>query len=158
MESSQEYIIPTRIRGKISHKLSWPLGAELITQSLRGAPQLSRIVVGFRNENGWHPIRSGRYPFLRAMHISGLSRPINSDPETLPLFSEWEIVVRPVPRSLRHKVRKYCIETALPSILHWLSRRADNQLDGSEMLTFFYDEHADRFSEQAESRAEPARR
>jgi hypothetical protein len=42
-----EQIIPTAIRSKIPHTLSYPVGAKIISEALVGVPQFSDLTVEF---------------------------------------------------------------------------------------------------------------
>jgi hypothetical protein len=36
----------------------------------------------------------------------------------------WEIIVQPVPRLIRNRIKQYILNSALPQILRWLAERA----------------------------------
>jgi hypothetical protein len=53
---------------------------------------------------------------------------------------------------------KYILGTALPQVGIWLSERAGLSQQGNDMLTFFYDEKAEKFESRSLTRLEPLRR
>lgn len=57
-----------------------------------------------------------------------------------PSQSRWEIAVQPVSRVLRHSIKQYILDSALPQMSHWLVERAQLLQRGSDLLAFFYDE------------------
>jgi hypothetical protein len=80
-----------------------------------------------------------------------------SDSAGVPLFNEWEVSVYPVPRVHRHSIQQYIIDTALPKINEWLRERAELQLPGEHILTFFFDERKDEFTPESDLQPHPQR-
>ena len=156
VEDTQSIIIPTRSKAKISHELSYPIGAERISVALASVAQLPALVLHFRGD--WYDrLRFGRYPYLRVVY-SRIPKPINPESASgIPLFNEWEIIVKPVRRSSRHKIQQHMLTAALPQVEEWLRQRADLMQPGNDILTFFYDEDSDIFSEERETRLQPIR-
>jgi hypothetical protein len=147
MEEIQQFVIPTQSKSKISHLLSYPIGAEAISAALASTVQLSRINLHFYS--GFDlGLRRGHYEFLRVEYLRG-GRPASDWPvSTLynrPPQELWEVVVQPVPRPSRNRIRQFILEKALPSIEGWLNERSDLERDGSDILAFFYDETDDEF-------------
>jgi len=157
MQDVQPYIIPTLSRAKISHHLSYPIGAAAISSALASTTQLAELKLHFYFWSDlW--LRSGHYEFLRVEYLNNAQPakewPI-SDLHQRPAQYRWEIVVQPVPRVNRHRVNKYVLESALPEIRSWLSERAGLSHRGSDLLTFFYDEKAEKFESRPLTRLEP---
>ena len=159
MELEQQFVIPTASRVKISHKLSYPVGTESISTALSSIPQLTRIRLHFYS--GFDiQLRSGHYEFL---HVEYLNRihPLQEWPiATLykrPLQGRWEIVVQPVPRRVRHFVKKYIADSALTQIAQWLVERSELTQRGGDILAFFYDEKSEGFVVRHLKRFEPLR-
>ncbi len=73
------------------------------------------------------------------------------------LSNRWEIIVQPVPRSVRHRIKQYILGSALPQIADWLSDRSQLAQQGSDMLTFFYDEKTEEFTARPLTSLEPLR-
>lgn len=159
METNEQFIIPTASKAKISHKLSYPVGAELISIALASVPQLAGIRLHFYSGID-HRLRWGHYEFLRVEYRNN-ERPLEEYP-ILSLYGRpaqyrWEIVVQPVPRTLRHRVREYIQESALPGMDEWLMQRKALAQRGGDILAFFYDEEADDLVVRHLTRLEPLR-
>jgi hypothetical protein len=115
MEEMKAAIIPTRSKAKISHALSFPIGAERVSVALASAVQFPQLVLDFRSDY-FNTVRSGRYPFLRVMNSCAekpIARPFSSG---VPTLSEWSIAVWPVLRVFRHRVQRYILDSALTQI------------------------------------------
>jgi len=160
VEDVQPYTIPTLSKAKISHHLSYPIGAAAISVALASAPQLAELKLHFYSWSDlW--LKSGHYEFLRVEYLNNAT-PAEEYPiwrlHQRPPQYRWEIVVQPVPRVIRHAIKQYILESALSEIASWLSDRTDLDQQGSDMLTFFYDEKAGEFQIRRLTRLEPLRR
>jgi hypothetical protein len=158
MAEVKPVIIPTRTRQKIPHDSCYPIGAEKTSHALAGASQFGDLVLHFRHDYGRkHDAR--QYRFLQAGYSSLYKEwtPHFPDRNGLPLFSEWQVEVFPVPRFLRHRVQQDILNNALAEIRMWLDKRISTCLTGSETLTFFYDEDTEEFASKADSRLQPDR-
>ena len=159
VEKLEPYIIPTLSRAKISHHLSYPVGAAAVSMALSSIAQLPELKLHFYF---WSDLalRRGRYEFLRAEYLNNATPaeewPIGHLYKRPPQY-RWEIVVQPVPRVSRNRINKYILESALPCVGSWLSERTGLSQQGSDMLTFFYDEKAEEFESRPLTRLEPLR-
>jgi hypothetical protein len=156
MEEVKTIIIPTGSKDKISHELSFPIGAERISIALASTTQLPQLVLHFRR-NYFNGARYGHYEFLRVRYDGGK---LPNDPaysSRIPLFNKWEIIVGPVPRVLRHHIHQYILDSALPQIKQWLDQRVNLVHPGSESLCFFFDEKKDEFVREEDARPQPMR-
>ena len=117
MEDVKPIIIPTRFKAKISHELSFPIGAEKISKALSGLPQILDLVLHFKSDRR-HNTRLHSYACIRAAQRSRYAELGNKfqDPTGLPLFNEWQIEVFPVPRVHRHRIQQQIIACALPEM------------------------------------------
>jgi hypothetical protein len=157
MEDVKTVIIPTRTKAKVSHELSFPIGAERISMALASVMQLPQLVLHFRSDR-WNQVRFGHYPFLSVTYSGKewTNNPVDSS--GIPLFNRWEIEVNPVPRILRHRIQQYILDSALPQIRQWLDQRADLAHEGSDTLDFFFDEEKEEFVPKLLARPQPLRR
>jgi hypothetical protein len=157
MEDVQQVIIPTLSKAKISHHLSYPIGAKHISLALAATPQLPMLKLHFYSGFN-HGLRRGRYEFLRVEYLNQATSsdkwPISSLYQRPPQY-RWEIVVQPVPRILRHKIRQYIVNSALPQIAQWLVERTQLAQRGNDILAFFYDEKTDEFTAPQLTHLEP---
>lgn len=155
----QKFVIPTASRVKISQKLSYPLGAEALSLALVSVPQREDIRLHFYwwSDRG---LRRGHYEFLRVEYLNNV-RPLQEWPiwslYQRPAQGRWEIVVQPVPRTVRHRVKQYIEDFALPQIAQWLNFRKDLTQQGGDILAFFYDEESEDFVVRPLTRLEPRR-
>ena len=158
MDDLKPIIIPTRYKAKISHELSFPIGAEKISKALSDTPQIGELVLHF-NSDRWRRVPHGRYSCIRVMHSSRRAdmKDKRLDAAGVPLFSEWEIGVYPVPRTYRHRIQLYIVDCALPEMREWLRKRAEIPLLGEESLKFFFDEERDEFASEVNEQLHPVR-
>ena len=161
MEAIQPYVIPTLSRSKISHHLSYPVGAAAVSIALASATQLPELKLHFYFYSE-RSLRRGHYEFLRVEYLNNALPPAAEWPIWL-LYSRppqyrWEIIVQAVPRVNRHRINEYILKTALPQAGIWLSERTGLSQQGNDMLTFFYDEKAEKFESKPLTRLEPLRR
>jgi hypothetical protein len=161
MEDVQQIIIPTLSRAKISHLLSYPIGAEQISTALASTPQLSEIRLLFFSWRYLPRLRESHYEFLRVEYLNNAvpaqKHPIRSL-YGRPKQGQWEIVVQPVKRVFRHRIKEYILQVALPQIGDWLVERAHLAQQGSDILAFFYDELGEEFAVHPLTNLEPKRR
>jgi hypothetical protein len=159
-EETQPIIIPTLSRAKISRHLSYPIGAEPISESLASVPQFAELKLLFYSSKFHTPLRSKRYEFLRIEYLNS-ARSVEKWPIAnlygRPLQGRWEIAVQPVPRVLRHSIRLYILDSALPQMRHWLVERSQLLQRGSDLLAFFYDEEAEECIPRHVANLEPVR-
>lgn len=74
-----------------------------------------------------------------------------------PVQDRWEIIVQPVPRTVRHRVKEYITGFALLQIALWLTARKELTQRGGAILAFFYDEKSDDFAVRQLTHLEPGR-
>jgi hypothetical protein len=157
MEDAQQVIISTLSRAKISRNLSYPIGAENISVALSAVAQLPQLKLHFYS--GFDiGLRRGHYEFLRVEYPNQATPseqwPISSLHKRPPQY-RWEIVVQPVPRIFRQRIKQYIVDSALPQIAHWLIDRAQLAQRGNDILAFFYDEKTDEFMPRELTHLEP---
>ena len=157
MEDIQPLVVPTLSKVKISHHLSYPIGAEAVSSALASTAQFPLLKLHFYY---WcdHDPRHRNYEFLRVEYLNNAT-PVAKYPVTelhnRPPQWRWEIVVQPVPRAVRHRIKQYILNSALPEIARWLAERSYLQQQGSDILTFFYDEKAEEFTPRRLAHLEP---
>jgi hypothetical protein len=160
MEETQQIVIPTLSKAKISRYLSYPIGAEHISEALASVPQFAELKLLFYSSKFHTPLRRGDYEFLRVEYLnntkSGEKWPI-ANLYGRPPQGRWEIAVQPVPRVLRHRIKQYILDSALPQVRHWLVERAQLVQQGSDLLAFFYDEKIEECVLRHATNLEPVR-
>lgn len=159
-EETRPLVIPTLSRATISRHLSYPIGAEPISESLASVPQFAELKLLFYSSKFYTPLRSKEYEFLRVEYLnnakSGEKWPI-ANLYGRPLQGRWEIAVQPVPRVLRHTIKQYILDFALPQMRHWLVERAQLLQRGSDLLAFFYEEETQGCISRHAANLEPLR-
>jgi hypothetical protein len=159
VEETELVVIPTASKAKISHDLSYPIGAEAISKALKDLPQFSSIRLQFYYWSDCF-LRRGKYEYLRVEYLNNVS-PLDEHPVSRlfqrPPQYQWEIVIQPVPRIHRHQVKTYIAGSVLTEVREWLKQRSNFTQNGSEVLAFFYDEKLDKFETYRVARLEPAR-
>jgi hypothetical protein len=104
---------PTRLKCKISSKLSYPVGAELISSELSDVPQAQGLEISFFSKYERMETRGEPYEIFSVSYHPW---------ETYD--SGWRIEVRPVPRELKHLVKGALTAEFFPRIRQWLKARA----------------------------------
>jgi hypothetical protein len=123
-------MIPTSYKSKLPHTLSYPVGAEALSESLKGVPQEAALSVGVYSQpilfaSEFRKLRDSKspYPILNATfrHIQpGVSASNRFIAEGW--YEEtWELSVYPVPRELKFVARQILLSEGLPRIKKWLS-------------------------------------
>jgi len=123
-------MIPTKYKSKLPQTLSYPIGAEIVSASLKGVPQESALILGFydkpvifasdfaklRESNSPYPIFNASYRHIQP----GLTASNQFIAEGW--YEEtWELSVYPVPRQLKSLARQALVSVGLPQVRKWLS-------------------------------------
>ena len=109
-----EMLFPTKLRVKISSRLSYPVGAELISSELADVPQAQSLEVRFHGKYERMETRGQPYSIFTVSYAG-----------TQSYQPGWSIEVRPVPRALKHAVKETLTSEFFPRIRKWLEDRAD---------------------------------
>jgi hypothetical protein len=104
---------PTRRKSKISSKLSYPVGAELISSELSDVPQAQGLEISFCSKYERMETRGEPYEILSVSYHPW---------ETYD--SGWRIEIRPVPRELKYLTKGALTTEFFPRIRQWLKARA----------------------------------
>jgi len=142
-------MIPTRLKAKIPHSLSYPIGAKTISDALAGVPQFDSLMIQFRwrrhglgKRYSWRPGSGKSFPVVSVSYSN--FRPGRFFPEDMIeryFGAKWEIFVEAVPRELSAKVRAKLVDEALPRVRKWLDESPLAAVrEGRHDLTFFYDD------------------
>lgn len=125
-EEGQEkgFIIPTRYKVQISSKLTWPLGAKELSESLVDVPQIEKFQLVFQvpfkmPQQGKWP---GSFSVLKVEY---------NHPPFLSEHSDWTLSIHPVPRQIRAKVRESLSTQSLNSVVQWIAEHAEISGRGS---------------------------
>jgi hypothetical protein len=123
-------MIPTRYKAKLPKHLSYPIGAEALTEGLVGAPHAEALAVSFWGTPVWPGSRFQKalaeeqpYVVLAATHEPA-RKPGYGGAQALVesgwYDEKWELTVYPVVRELRHLASQLLKEQGLPLIAEWL--------------------------------------
>jgi hypothetical protein len=119
-------IVPTRYKAKLPGDLSFPLGAQAVSEALAGVPQFDTLTLAFSGPpRAFRDTLKAAKPYtvlwvsFTRMTIS-LSSPRSFIEEGL-IGRKWEVDVYPVLRQHRHAVRTALLEHALPRARRWLA-------------------------------------
>ena len=140
------HIIPTRLKSKIPHTLSYPIGAKTISEALIGVPQFDDLTLNFWFSNRPAPHQETATPYrVLQVQFSGPKRFFSMERSRSEkgcyYDPQWTIEVRAVPRSLRHLIQNKILAEALPLIRLWLMANPHSaQREGSHRLVFSFDE------------------
>ena len=135
-------LFPTRLKCKISSKLAYPVGAELISSELQGVPQAQSLEIHFYSKYERVETRGNPYAIFTVTYAG-----------THSYLPGWRIEVRPVPRALKHKVMEALTSEFFPRIRQWLEMHADlNSRHGGRGLSIIFDENDENLLKLKEGR------
>lgn len=123
-------MIPTRFRSKLPAHLSYPLGAEALSQALAGSPHVEDLSVRFwerptifasdfqrcLTERKPYPVLRARYKPAQGPGLTGSNAEIAEGG----YGEKWELSVFPVLRELRPVVKSLLLKEGLPAVAEWL--------------------------------------
>jgi hypothetical protein len=129
-------MIPTRYKARLPRHLSYPIGAEALTEGLADAPHAESFSVYFGGNPVWP---DSRFQQALAQHqpykvLVAEYRPSRKAGYGGAQFlvesgwydAQWQLTVYPVVRELRHLANRLIRERGLPLVAEWLrsSKRA----------------------------------
>ncbi len=114
-DNAADVIFPTRFKKRISNELSYPLTAKDISVALADVPQANVMQIEF-----WYyqRMKDRGKPYTVLSVSYGFTPQITTG--SYIELCDWCIMVRPVPRRLRHNVNRLLKTKALPAIRIWL--------------------------------------
>ncbi len=106
-------LIPTLYKIRLSRELSYPIGAELLSEQLEGVPNYSEFHICFSDVvSAW-----------KSKFRQTLATDADYEVITARLWSPFEIFIYPVRRSLKHAVHEAVVSTGLPKMREWMLRQ-----------------------------------
>jgi hypothetical protein len=138
-------MIPTRYKSKLSHLMSYPISAGILSKSLVDMPQINELSVAFFDS--CQDPRKLENP-CRVLSIGYSYRRVNLTSENKSIErgwhrAKWEIMVYPVPRTCVSIVRDKLGKEGVDKIRQWLYLHKDAiDKDGSCWLHLLYDTDA----------------
>ena len=100
-------LIPTKSRAHLPRGVSYPLGAELVSDALRGVPQFDQLVLEFHAQPQYGPLDPEQLIFAG---VSCRSR------------DDWSVWVSAVPSELAARARRFATYHGFAHWLAWLRR------------------------------------
>jgi hypothetical protein len=136
-------LIPTKWKDDLPKQLSYPIGAELVSQYLKGIPQYAELELRFSFHTGdLHSILNAEIIEVMDAMYRKIEKSLSfsrSPEDNKWLNPYWAISVYPVPSHLRHRIRQACIDIGLPKMREWLNtERAPNWYHGRKSIKFNY--------------------
>jgi hypothetical protein len=123
-------MIPTRSKSKLPKALSYPLGAEAISEALADAPHASEMSFSFYDQAVWPAsefqrlVREGLPCRILAVNYQPPLKPGRSAPNSLVesgwYEGHWSVTVYPVRRELRLLAGQLLREQGLAAVVAWL--------------------------------------
>ena len=141
--------IPTTYRGKIRTGLSYPLGAEAISEALKEVRQLEELELSFHSSYALRASQSEKalrrreaIPVVTVsfrvyeVGLTGSNTLLNEG-----LYDDrWSLTVYPVPSPDRRAAQDALLDRGLPIVREWLMRpRSQTWLQGSKGLVLILD-------------------
>jgi hypothetical protein len=147
----QDSMIATQFKSKLRNILSYPIGAQAISEAFDGLPQVAEIHLRFYDTPGFwksnfdralrerkpYGIFVAEYRFERRVAYSSLYP------------SEWSLTVYPVLRELRHTASRLLREQGLASVVLWMKDSGSRGwLEHSHRLELLFDPVAETLTPQ----------
>jgi len=127
-------LFPTRHRSKISSKLSYPVGAELISAQLATVPQARTFDISFSSAQNYFLKNRGDPYAIFSVWFAG----------TKEYEPGWHVRVQPVPRVLKHTVAAALKAEFFPQIRKWLVKYAPlDARHGAHIIRVIFDEKSE---------------
>ncbi|WP_165071412.1 hypothetical protein [Paludisphaera rhizosphaerae] len=123
-------MIPTTYRAKLPRGLSFPIGAEAVSQALVGTPRFEALSLTFWDQAVWpaskfrrlleerspYKVMTAEFHPARKPGVSAAEYMIQSG-----WYDEkWELFAYPVLAEFRHPANRLLRETGLPAVASWL--------------------------------------
>ena len=128
--------IPTASKDKLPKIHAYPVGAQLVSESLSDIPQYENLRIWF-----------SRYP--KSSLVMSVTYTIPEDTSHLLcspryLLPRWDVWVYAVPRDLNASVKSHLKSTGLASVREWLAmERAETWLQSSHRISLNYNRELD---------------
>jgi hypothetical protein len=132
----KKLMIPTQHKAKLPRGLSYPIGAEAISEALAGAPHVESLALAFRDQAIWPASEFRRVVAQRLPYaiLAADYRPALKGGYGAPHYliesgwyeEKWELQVNAVASDLRQLASRLLRERGLPAVAQWLrsSQRA----------------------------------
>jgi hypothetical protein len=140
-------MISTTFRQKLPKFLSYPIGAEILTDALSSAPQIDSLTVSFGTRYGSlqdKTYRNQPYEILRTNYSylrSNRFTPNSWETSTHYNNEVWDIKVYAIPTELKSLVKKLLLLEGLSKVLAWLqAERTPLWLEGYRDFVVLFDE------------------
>jgi hypothetical protein len=139
------HVFPTQCRDKLSHILSYPIGAEALSRALDGVPQHPMISCHFKAGSATTPHEHEKPRFIiLSILYEKIDRCFHHGPDAAVrgVFDpRWTISIYAVPRQFRHAIKTALLTESLPDIAKpWLiEQSAITGKTGGSVLWLMYD-------------------
>ncbi len=110
-------LIPTRYKTRLSRDLSFPIGAEALSEHLTGAPHFEEFQISFSD------VVSAWKSKFRRMLAEGADYEI----VRVRFWSPFEISVYPVQRTLKHAACEALVSHGLAQLRDWMLRQGSRK-------------------------------
>ncbi len=153
MNDEQPFLIPTDHRFKLPKTMSYPIGAEFVSELLANVPQRDLLNLTFVFHSGFRKAHEQDYPFKifeaeftkSDMHLTASNYFI----EKGQYEEKWELTVYPVPRQMKSVAQRLLVENGLPRIAKWLAtERTPLWKTGRKSIAILFDQAEESISFQ----------
>jgi hypothetical protein len=151
-------LIATTYKAKIPSSVSWPMGAQEISDALAGVPQFDELRVTFSfymtNKtalNHWPWMEVMRFAYYKGANSLSMSGNMIQRGH---LERQWSISVSAVPRAERKRFHDMLL-SELPKAAAWLSEHQARQAMGRLSFAIIWDKQKDTLYTSTETSAEP---
>jgi hypothetical protein len=143
-------MIPTRYKSKLSHKMTYPVSAGMLSTALADVPQYDRLLIGFHSFCHEPNKMKKPYSILRVEYSRSRAN-LNSSKAMIEMGlyePRWMIYVDAVPKVIVRSVKHQLEIEGLEQVRQWLHLHQDaTGKDGKCYLSLLYDVDADLLSD-----------
>ena len=137
-------MIPTKFKSKLPKTHSYPIGAELLSESLASVPQLEALSLNFYGLWAFEG-KGNLQSVLKVNHINIRESQYSSKSLVAQGFynDTWEIVLYPVLAERKAELKRLLLFEGLPKVKEWLSaKRSQTWLEGRRTLSVSFDSNS----------------
>jgi hypothetical protein len=154
-DGEKSFLIPTNSKFKLPKTLSYPIGAEVVSQGLAGVPQIDDLRLTFSYHSSFEKEYKQDHPFKifeAEFHKSDMNLTMSNDFIEKGAYEEkWELTVYPVPREKKSAAHHLLLEEGLPGIARWLAtERTPLWRTGRKTISILFDQSEESISFQEE--------
>ncbi len=118
-----KYVIPTRYKARLHQELSYPVGAEALSEGLQEVPQIANLSISFTSPSLAHPMEANSPYRVLVAEYNYQPVSLSSSKQFIEdgWYNEnWGLTVFAVRRQVKSLVKTLLAQDGLPRVKNWL--------------------------------------